>query len=235
MLGTVVNALAIIAGGVAGMLAGAGLPVRIRTIKNQAVGMAVVFVGASGCIAQMLKPEANPVLFIVSLALGGVIGELAGIEAALERLGVWLQGRVQKMGSKSNISGGFVAASLIFCVGTMAILGSLESGVNGRHTILFAKSLLDGIIALVMASTMGLGVVFSAVSVFVYQGILTMLAVWVSPWLTPDMLREMSVVGGILIAGIGLNMLEITKLRVGNMLPALFLPPVWYLLVSLFQ
>ncbi len=234
MLGTIVNAIAILVGGAAGLFAGGRLPARIRDIINQAVGLAVIFVGAAGCIRQMLEPEANPVLFIVALALGGLLGEAIGIEAALKRLGDWLQGKLSKNNSNNNLSDGFVAASLIFCVGTMAILGAMESGVNGNHSILYAKSILDGIIALVMASTMGVGVLLSAVSVFLYQGILTLLAVWVSPLLTVDMIREMSLVGGILVSAIGMNTLGITKIRVGNLLPALFLPPLWYALVGLF-
>ncbi len=234
MLGTLVNAAAIIAAGAFGLLLKGGLSERYKTILNQATGLAVLFVGAGGCIAKLILPEANPVLFIISLAAGGLLGTLLNIEGNLQKLGTWLQGKIHLSGKYGNFASGFVAASLVFCVGTMAVLGSIQSGVEGVHTILFAKSLLDGLIALVMASTLGIGVLFSSVSVLAYQGLLTLLAVWVSPFLTADMLREISIIGGILIAAIGLNMLDITKIKAGNLLPALLGPIIYYGIVSLF-
>lgn len=232
MLGTIVNALAILVGGGIGLLLKGGLKEKYRTMLNAAMGLSVLFVGLSSALTHMMDPGAHPLLYIIALALGGIVGEWVGIEAALEKLGSLLQAKI-KTGGQSNISKGFVAASLLFCVGTMAVLGSLESGTQGRHTILFAKSLLDGIIALAMASALGLGVLFSSVSVLVYQGTLTLLAVWVSPYLTADMLREISIIGGIIIVAIGLNMLEITKIRVGNLLPALVVPVFYYLALAL--
>ena len=234
MLGTIVNAAAILVGGGAGLFLKNGLKENYRSIINQAVGLAVMFVGASGCISAMLQDGANPILFIIALAVGGIAGEALGIEAALGRLGDWLQSKVGPKDGMGGVSRGFVAASLLFCVGTMAVMGAFESGVQGRHTILYAKSLLDGIIAIVMASTLGVGVLFSAGSVFVYQGALTLLAGLLSPYLTVDMLREISTVGGILIFAIGLNMLEITKIRTGNLLPSLLVPVLYYLITGLF-
>lgn len=233
MFGTIVNAAAILIGSFVGVLLKGGLKENYKTIINQGIGLSVLFVGASGCIGQMLRPEANPVLFIISMAIGGVVGEWLNLEGQLQKLGDWLQSRVRIKRDVGNISNGFVAASLVFCVGTMAILGSIESGIQGRHTILYAKSLLDGIISIVMASTFGIGVAFSAVSVFLYQGALTLLAGWVSPFMTADMLRELSIVGGILIAAIGLNMLEIIRIRVGNLLPALLVPIIYYSAIML--
>ena len=235
MFGTLVNVAAICAGGLVGLLLRGGLKERFRDIIMQGVALAVLFVGMSSALSNMLKPEANPILFIISLALGAFLGEALGIEAALQRLGNWLQSKVKTKEAQGNIAEGFVAASLLFCVGTMAILGPLESGLQNQHSILFAKSVLDGIAALVMASTLGVGVLFSAASVFVYQGAITLLAVWVSPYLTPDMLRELTIVGGIMITGLGLNMLNITKIKVGNLLPALFVPVVYYLVLGLFS
>ncbi|MFV0353050.1 MAG: DUF554 domain-containing protein [Oscillospiraceae bacterium] len=234
MIGTIINAAAILGAGFVGLLLKGGIPERLRKIITQAIGLSVLFVGVSGSISKMILPEANPVLFIISLALGGLLGELIRIEDRLDQLGNWLQKRVKLKQEYGNVSTGFVAASLLFCVGTMAVLGPLESGLNANHSILLAKSTLDGITSLVMASTLGVGVLFSAASVFLYQGSITLLAVWISPYLTTDMLREISVVGGILIAALGLNMLEITKIKVGNLLPALLVPPIWYLLISLF-
>lgn len=234
MLGTLVNAAAIAVGGLVGLLLKGGLGDKLKTTINDAVALAVLFVGASSALGQMLQPEANPVLFIISLAAGGLLGEWVDIEGRLARLGDFLQAKIQLKNELGDISRGFVAASLLFCVGTMAVMGSIESGVYGRHTILYAKSLLDGIIALVMASTLGVGVLFSAASVLVYQGALTLLAALVGPMLTADMLRELGIVGGILITAIGLNMLGVTKMRVGNLLPALFVPVLYYAALLLF-
>ena len=234
MFGTLVNAAAILAGGGAGLFLKNGLKENYRGIINQGMGLAVVFVGASGCIGALLQPQSNPILFIISLALGGILGEFLGIEAALVRLGDWLQRKVGPADGMGGVSRGFVAGSLLFCVGTMAVMGAFESGVQGKHTILYAKSLIDGIIAVVMASTLGVGVLFSAASVLVYQGVLTLMASLLSPYLTADMLREISVVGGILIFAIGLNMLEITKIRTGNLLPALLIPVAYYAITGLF-
>lgn len=234
MFGTLVNTLAIVVGGTAGLLLKNGLKENLRTIINQGVSLAVIFVGIAGCVGGMLQEGANPVLFIVSLVLGGILGELLRIEGRLNGLGDWLQKKVKMPGELGGFSRGFVAASLVFCVGTMAILGSLESGVRGNHSVLYAKSLMDGIIALVMASTLGIGVLFSALSVLLYQGALTLLAMWVSPYITPEMMREIAIVGGILITAIGLNLLGLTKIRVGNFLPALLVPVLYYLVMGLF-
>lgn len=235
MFGTLVNTAAILAGSFLGLLIKGGLKEKYTSIITQGIGLAVIFVGASGTLAKMFEPEAESILFIISLIIGGVLGEWVGIENRLANLGDWIQSKIKVKNELGSISNGFVSASLLFCVGTMAILGPLESGLQGDHTILFAKSTLDGIMAIVMASTLGVGVVFSAASVLIYQGLITLLAMWISPWLTADMLRELSIVGGILIAAIGVNMLEITKIRVGNLLPGVFVPIVWYALVGLFS
>ena len=233
MFGTVVNTAAIFAGGLAGLILRGGIKDRYKEIITQAIGLAVLFVGGAGAIGKMILPEAHPVLFIISLAAGGFFGELLGIENRLEKLGAWMQRKVKLKEEYGSLSAGFVAASLLFCVGTMAILGPLESGLQGQHGILLAKSALDGITAVVMASTLGVGVLFSAASVFAYQGMITLLAVWISPYLTGNMMREISLVGGIMIAGLGLNMLGITKIRVGNLLPAVLVPVIYYLIAGL--
>lgn len=234
LFGTVVNALAVLLGGTAGLILKGGIKERYRTIITQAIGLAVLFVGASGALGKLILPEAHPVLFIISLALGGLLGEILGIEQKLDKLGNWLQRKIKFKKDYGNISTGFVTASLLFCVGTMSVLGPLDSGLQGNHTILLAKSTLDGITSIVMASTLGIGVLFSAASLFLYQGAITLLAVWISPFLTQNMLREISIVGGILIFAIGLNMLGITKIKVGNLLPAILVPVVWYLVAGLF-
>lgn len=231
MLGTIVNVVAVLAGGSLGLILRGGLKERFQSIVMHALGLAVLFIGASSALNGLLDPEAESILFIVCLVVGAIIGEGLNIEGRLERLGDKLQ---ERFGSSSNLSQGFVSASLLFCVGTMAILGALESGISGDHTILFAKSVLDGVTAIVFASTMGAGVLLSGVSILLYQGTLTLCASFLQDVLTTAMYREMNIVGGILIFAIGLNMLKLTKIKIGNFLPAMFLPIFYYLISGLF-
>jgi uncharacterized membrane protein YqgA involved in biofilm formation len=139
------------------------------------------------------------------------------------------------VGSLLGVSQGFVTARLVFCVGAMAIVGALESGLTGNHQTLFAKSLLDGVTSIIFASTLGIGVMFSSVAVFVYQGAITLTASYLKPYLTPAVVSQMSAVGGLLIVAIGLKILDIKKLRIGNMLPGIFLPLVYDVLRSLWR
>jgi hypothetical protein len=238
-LGTLVNAAAIIAGGLAGIFIKKGLPEKYKSIIMQAIGLSVLFIGISGALQGIYKVIDNGKLdrlyimtMIFSLVIGGIIGELAGIENKLEKLGLWFQSKLSKNGG--NFAEGFVTASLVYCVGAMAIVGSLEDGLSGDPKTLFAKAILDGVSAIVFATTMGYGVAFSALPVFVYQGAITLLAGFVKPWLTDSVITQMSLVGSILIFGIGLSMLEIKRIKVGNLLPAMFLPLVYYIIQSLF-
>lgn len=229
MLGNYVNAGAIILGCLLGLLIKNGLKEKYKEIVMEAIGLSVLFIGASTAIKGLLDPNAVPVLFILSLVIGGLIGEWIGLEKRLEGVGDFLQ---KKFGSKDqNISQGFVDASLIFCVGAMAIMGSLNSGLKGDHSTLFAKSILDGITSLVLTTTLGIGVIFSAVAVFIYQGLIVIFAHAIEPYLSPDIIREMTIVGGIIIVGIGLSMLNIKKIRTANLLPAIAIPPIYYLII----
>ncbi len=231
MLGTIVNAIAILLGGSLGLLLKNGIKERYRVIIIQAQGIAVVFVGVSGAITNLQEEGAHPLLFLISLTIGALIGEWIDIERRLEQIGQFIEGKMKT--SSSNVALGFATASLLYCVGTMAILGSIESGINGDHSILYVKSILDGVMSIILASSLGLGVLFSAVSVIIYQGSITMCAMWLQPFITADMLREVGIVGGILITIIGLNLLEITKIKVGNMLPAVVVPVIYYALINL--
>lgn len=213
MLGTIVNTVLVLVGSIIGLVIKGGIKERFRLIVMEALGLCVLFVGASSALSGMFSEGSHPVLFIVSLALGAFIGEWLGIENALNGLGDFLQDKLG--GTESNIAQGFVTASLTFCVGSMAILGSFESGIQGVHTTLFTKSMLDFVAAIIFASSLGVGVTFSAVSVFVYQGLLTMFASFLQPFLTADMIREISIVGGIMIFGLGINMLGIKRLKQG--------------------
>lgn len=226
MFGTIVNTLAIIVGSFIGVVLKGGIPKKYNITVMQAVSLAVILIGLKAA----LKTD-ELLLVIFSLAIGSLAGEFLKIEERLEQLGQWLQRRFSKGGN--DIGKGFVTASLIYCVGSMAIVGSLESGLSGNHQTLFAKSVLDGIASIILASTLGIGVAFSAVSVFVYQGVITVTAAFMKTALVPSVVSQMSAVGGLLIMGIGFNLMEIQKVKVGNMLPAIAMPLVYYLVKKL--
>ncbi len=228
MLGTFVNCLAIIAGSFAGLLFKSGIPERFNHTIMQAAGLCVIQVGLKtslGCD--------DFIIVIISLAIGSIIGEMMKIEDTLERFGKFLENKFSSPGS--TFSTGFVTASLLYCVGSMAIIGSLESGLLGKHDILFAKSCLDGIISIVLCSTFGIGVMFAAGPVLVYQGGITLAASLLKPLLIPEVVSQMSGAGGLLIMALGINTLLNLKIKVGNMLPAVFIPLVWYGLQSIFK
>ncbi len=223
MIGTIVNAISIIAGSLLGLLLKKGIPEGYKKTVMQALSLAVILIGLKSAL---MTDEL--LIVIISLAVGSVIGEFVGIENGLERLGQWIEGRFSS--ESGSISKGFVTASLVYCVGSMAIVGSFESGLTGNHQTLFAKSALDGISAIIFASSMGVGVLLSSIPVFVYQGILTVAAGLIKPFLVPAVISQMSATGGLLIAAIGINLLGVIKIKVGNMLPAIFIPLVYYLL-----
>lgn len=220
MTGTLVNVATVILGSTIGLLLKKGIPQRFSDSIMKAVGLCVIYIGIDGC----LKGE-NTLITIVSMAVGALIGELLKLDDGLNALGKKLENKISKgNGGENTIAKGFVSASLLFCVGAMTIVGSLESGLNGNHEILFSKSLLDFISSIIFAASMGVGVMFSAVFVFVYQGLITVLAQFVGPFLSDGVIAEMTCTGSILIIALGLNMLGITKLKVMNYIPAVFLP-----------
>lgn len=200
-----------------------GLPKRYGTLIMQAVGLAVIVIG----VAMALKSD-NFILVIMSLVFGSIIGQWIDIEDKLEKIGILAEKKLMKKSEDNLFAKGFVTTSLIYCIGAMAITGALESGLTGDHTILFAKSTLDGVSAVVFASTMGIGVLFSFVPVFIYQGAITLLSTLLSPLLTQTIIAQMSAVGGCLIIAIGINILEIKKIKIGNMLPSVFIPLIYY-------
>ena len=226
MLGTIVNTLTIVVGSLLGVLLRKGLPERLRNVVMQGLGLCVILIGLRGAI----KTE-NEMIVILSVVLGGVLGALIGIEKGLDAFGARVQARFQKMGGGSDIGKGFVTATLIFCVGSMAIVGSMDAGLRGDYATLLAKSVLDGVTSLILASTLGIGVILSAVAVFVYQGAITLLSQLIAPLFTDRVILEMSAVGGLLIMGIGINMLREKHLPVGDLLPAIFLPPLFLLVM----
>ena len=239
-LGTIINVIAIIAGGALGLILKRFLSERITDTIMQGVGLAVMIIGLSGALAAAFKVVGNSItaehimIMIISLAVGALIGELIGIEEKLGAFGKLCESKFVKPGESSTFAQGFIMATLVFCVGSMAIIGSFEDGVNRNIDILFAKSTLDGISAMIFASTMGLGVLFSALSVGIYQGIITLLSIFIAPYFSDVVITQISFVGSVLIMGIGFNMLRIAKLKIGNLLPAIFMPAVYYAVQLLF-
>lgn len=227
MLGTIVNSVAIILGAIVGIIIKKRIKESYKQTIMDGIGLSVLVIGVMGSIESQ-----NIILVIASIVIGSIFGEMLGIENRLDDLGNHLEKRFGK--GDSNFSKGFVTASLVYCIGAMAIVGSLESGLLNDHDTLFAKSLLDGISAIIFASTLGIGVAFSALPVFVYQGAITLLANFVKDLLIPEVINEMSAVGGILIMAIGINILGIKKIKVGNMLLAVFIPIFYYLITKLF-
>jgi len=227
MLGTIVNALAIIAGSLLGILLNKGIPDNYKNIIMSGVGLSVILIGTKSALA-----SDSLMVVIFSVIIGAAIGEFLGIEEKLERLGMYLERRVAaKSDDTSSFARGFVTASLVFCVGSMAIIGSLESGLTGNHQTLFAKSVLDGVTSIIFASTLGIGVLFSSIAVFIYQGLITLTALSIKTVLVPETISQMTSVGGLLILAIGFNLLKITSIRVGNLLPGIFLP-LLYLIIQ---
>ncbi|MNO89357.1 putative membrane protein YdfK [compost metagenome] len=222
MLGTIVNFFTIFVGGIIGVLLKGGLPKRFTDTIMSGVALCVIYIGISGT----LKGE-NMLLIVISIAIGSLLGEFINIDEKLILLGNFIENKAKNFSKDTSISLGFVTASLLFCVGAMAVVGSLESGLLGKYDILFTKSILDGVTALILSSTLGIGVILSAFSVLVYQGLITLAASLLQNILTTPIVNEMSAVGSLLIIGIGLNMLGITKIKVANMLPAIFIPVIY--------
>lgn len=215
LLGSLVNAGAIVVGGLIGMFAGKLLPERLRGSVMAALSLMTIGIAAPG-----LLKSANALIPIISMVVGTIIGELLNIDAAVNKLGDALQ----KKCNGSPITEGFVTGSLVFAVGALAVMGALESGLQHQHSILISKAVIDGVGALVFASTMGLGVALSGVTVLVAEGSMALLASLVAPFLGEAVVNEITFVGSLLIAGISLNLLGVTKLRILNMVPAILLP-----------
>jgi len=220
--GTIVNAAAILAGAGLGLILRKGLPEKWQETIMHAIGLSVAIIGI-----QMALKTNNIIIVIISLVLGAIAGELLDIDKALNRVGVWVGGKLtssKDKGSAAAIIGqGFVATSLIYCVGAMAIVGSIQEGLTGDASTLYAKSILDGITAIIFAANMGVGVALSALSVVVYQGSITLLAGSMESIMSAAILAELTATGGILIIAIGLNMLKLLKIRIANMLPAILI------------
>lgn len=229
MVGTLINAAAILAGTALGLLLRKGIPERMRETVMQGLALCVILIGVSGAI------KANDTMcVIVSMVVGGLLGSAVNIERRLDQLGSLAERKLIKGDQSGSFAKGFVTASLVYCVGAMAIVGAMDSGLRGDHSTLIAKSALDGVSAIFFASTMGAGVGLSALAVLVYQGAIALLATWIAPLLTDPIINEMSATGSLLIIAIGLNLLYDKHISVGNLLPAIFVPMAYVPLATLF-
>jgi len=232
LFGTIVNTVTVALGALMGLLIKQFAARRKETQGTQgeamkekgvslavmrAMGLCVVLIGVSGALGIQ-----NVLVMIVSMAIGTVLGEWLDLDGLVGRLGKWIEGRFG--GRDGSIADGFVSTTLLFCVGAMTVTGAIESGMTGIHTTYYAKSIIDTVSAVIFASTLGVGVLLSAVSVFVVQGGLTLLAVWVAGAIPTLVVGEVIATGSLLVVGIGTNLLGITKLKVMNMLPAMFMP-----------
>ncbi len=230
MTGTIINVVAIIVGSLLGLVFGSRIPERLKTTVIAGMGL---FTAAMGM--QMFVKSENQLIVLGALILGILVGEILGIEDGLQALGQKLEQRFSRdteTGSGSRFVRGFMVSSLLFCIGPMAILGSIQDGLTGDYNLLAVKSTLDGFASIAFASTLGIGVMFSSVILLVYQGGISLLAAQLSAIVTAPMMNEMTATGGVLLLGLGIsNLLEIKKIRVGNFLPALIFAPliVWVL------
>ena len=236
LTGTIINALAVLAGSMAGLLlkwlaahvssrlpAGrAALGQRLQSIIMNGVALCVLYIGVSGSLK-----GSNTLTAILSMVAGAITGELLDLDRRMSALGDWVQrktARLTRGEGGASVSEGFVTASLLFCVGAMSIVGALENGLTGNYETLQAKSLLDGVSSIVFASSLGVGVAFSAAALLLYQGSISLLASVLSPFLGDAVIAEMTCVGSLLIVALSLNMLGLTKIKVMNLVPAIFFP-----------
>ena len=229
MIGTLINAVVILIGTAIGLLLRKGIPERLRETVVFGQGLCVILIGMSGALK-----TADVTGVIICMVIGSLAGAAINIEGRLDSLGTAIERKMSPGAGEGSIAKGFVTASLVFCVGAMAIVGAMDSGLRGDHSTLIAKSILDGVFAIFFTSSLGVGVGLSAIAVLVYQGAIALLAGWIEPLLTDAIINEMSAVGGLLITGIGLNMIYDKHIPVGNMLPAIFLPMAYIPLCSIF-
>lgn len=216
--GAVINFLLVILGTFLGLIFKKGIPEKVKNTLMGGMALCVLYIGITG----IFEDGTNIIIVIISFALGAVIGELIDFDGLVNRFGGFLEKKLSH--GETHIAEGFVTATLLFCVGAMTVVGSIESGVLGENSTLYSKGMIDCVAAMALTSSLGIGVILSAFSVLVLEGGLTLLAVYVQPLLTDAVITHMSVIGSLLIISLGLNMLGITKIKVMNYLPAIFLP-----------
>jgi uncharacterized membrane protein YqgA involved in biofilm formation len=224
--GALINAGAILAGGSLGLLLKGRMTEKLSQGLMRALGLCVSIIGISGAL------RGDIILMVIAIAIGTISGELIGIDAALNRLGTWVQHRFSKNTEGSTFAQGFVASTLLFCVGAMAVVGSIDSGLMGDQTIIISKSIIDAVSAMALASTMGAGVLFSAIIVLLYQGSIEFFASYLQDVFTTTLIAQISAVGGVMILGIGINMViaQESKIKVANLLPSFIFAVAYYYL-----
>lgn len=227
-MGTIINAVAILLGGGLGLLFRKGFSKKVEQTTLQVLGLFTMVVGVS-----MAVQGREFVMILISLVGGAVLGEWVDIEGRLERFGGWLERRFHV--TEGSPAKGFIYASLLFCVGSMAIVGSITEGLKGDRSILVTKAMMDGLISIPFAASMGFGVLGSALPVLLYQGGITLLASKLQSLFTPEIIRELTSMGGVIVMGIGINILGLQKIRVGNLIPALFLIILIFYMKALFR
>lgn len=235
-LGTIANTIAVIIGGGIGLFLKKGIKKSLQDSLLQAMGIAVLFIGIGGTLSQMLVfkdghlETTGTMLMIFSLLIGTLIGEIINIEAKLEKLGEFAR-KILHADEQSKFVDAFVTVTLVICIGAMAIIGALQDGLSGDYSLLLTKAILDSVICMVFASTMGAGVLLAALPLFIYQGLITLCASFISPYLTTAMINDICYIGNILITIIGINLTfnNIIHIRVGNMLLALIVPVVYHI------
>lgn len=240
-LGTIVNVAAVAAASLLGLLFKGGIKEKYQNMVKTALGVATIFIGAGGTLAEMLRVGENgrlstqgSMLLFISLVIGGLLGELIGIEDKLENVGVWLKKKVKAEGDNRFVEG-FVDATLVICIGAMAIMGSLQDGLTGSHETLFIKSSLDFFFITILSSTMGIGTLFSIIPMGIYQGLITLGAGLIAPYMSDTLVSNLSLVGSVLIFCIGVNFVSEKKFKVGNLLPALLGPVVYEIAINLMR
>lgn len=219
LLGTLVNVVLVLIGGFVGLFLKKGISKRFSDLIMHAIALVTIVIGITFATA-----SENMLIVIISLVVGALIGEGINIDKRLNQLGDLIKSKVKS--ESGNVGEGFVTATLLFCVGSMAIMGALDSGLRGDHTVLYTKAIMDGISALIFASSMGIGVILSAIPILLYQGSITLLSSFIQPYLTQSMMTEMNGVGGILLIGLGISILGIKEIKVSNLLPALVIPVI---------
>ena len=219
MLGTIVNTGSIILGGSIGLILKRGLPEKLSQQVMNGLALCVLYIGINGTMRGK-----HTLIIILSMVIGTLTGELLDLDHRVNKLGNWLECKFKSKDHHPSTSEGFVSASLLFCVGAMAIVGSLQDGLNGDASMLYTKATLDGISSVIFSASLEIGVILSSVFVFIYQGTITLLASLMAPFLTDLVIGEMTCVGSILIIGLALNMLRITNLKLMNFVPAIFIP-----------
>lgn len=242
LLGTAVNCITVIIGSLLGLLFKNGLLKKYSDGVMKCVGLCTFFIGVSGMLSntvtnvsgETVTIKINMIIVILSIVIGFIIGEVLKLDKRVDSIGEKIEAKLPKKDDGLSLSSGFINASLLFCVGSMSIIGPLQSGLIGDHSIQYSKALLDFISATIFASSFGIGVIFSAITILLYQGIITVLASFIVPILSPEIIGHICCVGSITIVALSFNLLGITKLKIMNFIPSLVLPAIIIPIINLF-